>query len=209
MLAMSQLVNTSFLSQCEFFFYHIFNCRRFDIKWTASKAEGSFSDARGDIIISDDFVTVNSASAAFDLYMKVQTSYSDNFSLKREEFYAPRAIPFTVSGVEFDLHMRGFEFFSLVTPYTLDFPRPLILKATGRIKFQGKILKPSTTVIEQNFDKNKQHVQMLEKGSADSLVGEVSISGLKLNQLMLAPQMSGSLSVSPESIKVMDKLFPS
>ncbi|KAL5144978.1 hypothetical protein HKD37_06G015148 [Glycine soja] len=175
---------------------------RFDIKWTASKAEGSFSDARGDIIISDDFVTVNSASAAFDLYMKVQTSYSDNFSLKREEFYAPRAIPFTVSGVEFDLHMRGFEFFSLVTPYTLDFPRPLILKATGRIKFQGKILKPSTTVIEQNFDKNKQHVQMLEKGSADSLVGEVSISGLKLNQLMLAPQMSGSLSVSPESIKL-------
>ncbi|RDX99770.1 hypothetical protein CR513_17133, partial [Mucuna pruriens] len=175
---------------------------RFDIKWTAPTAEGSFSDARGDIIISHDFIMVNSTSAAFDLYMKVQTSYSNDFSLKREEFYAPRAIPFTVDGAEFDLRMREFEFFSLVTTYTLDFPRPLILKATGRIKFQGKVLKPSTTIIEQNFDKNKQHVQMLEKGIADSLVGEVSISGLKLNQLMLAPQSSGLLSVSPECIKL-------
>lgn len=141
--------------------------------------------------------------------MKVQTSYADDFSLKREEFYAPRAIPFTVDGVELDLHMRGFEFFSLVSTYTLDFPRPLLLKATGRIKFQGKVLKPSSTIIEQNFDKNRQHVQMLEKGSADSLVGEVSISGLKLNQLMLAPQLSGLLRVSPECIKVMNKTFHS
>ncbi|XP_028228089.1 uncharacterized protein LOC114409015 [Glycine soja] len=175
---------------------------RFDIKWTAPTAEGPFSKSQGDIIISHDFITVNSASAALDLYMKVQTSFSDNFSSKREEFYAPRASLFTVGGVEFDLHMRGFEFFSLVTPYTLDFPRALILKATGRIKFQGKVLRPSTTIIEHNFDKNKQHVQMLEKGSAASLVGEVSISGLKLNQLMLAPQMSGSLSVSPDCIKL-------
>ncbi|KAK7410301.1 hypothetical protein VNO78_00981 [Psophocarpus tetragonolobus] len=173
---------------------------RFDIKWTALTAEGSFSDTRGDIIISHDFVSVNSTSAAFDLYMKVQTSHSDNFSLKREEFYAPRAIPF--DEVEFDLCMRGFEFLSLVTPYTLDFPRPLNLKATGRVKFQGKVLKPCSTSIEQSFDENKKHVQMLKKGSADSLVGEVSISDLKLNQLMLAPQLFGSLSVSPEYIKL-------
>ncbi|XP_019414960.1 PREDICTED: uncharacterized protein LOC109326680 isoform X1 [Lupinus angustifolius] len=175
---------------------------RFDIKWTAPAAEGSFSDARGDIIISHDFITVDSASSAFDLYMKVQTSYSDDFSLKREDFYAPRAIPFTVDGVELDLHMRGFEFFSLVSTYTLDFPRPLLLKSTGRIKFQGKVLKPSSTVVEQNSEKNRQHVQMLDQVSADSLVGEVSISGLKLNQLMLAPQLSGLLRVSPEGIKL-------
>ncbi|KAJ1420172.1 hypothetical protein SESBI_14613 [Sesbania bispinosa] len=150
---------------------------RFDIKWTAPTAEGSFSGARGDIIISHDFITVNSASAALDLYMKARTSYSDDFSLEREEFHAPRAIPFTVDGVEFDLHMRGFEFFSLVTTYTLDFPRPLLLKATGRIKFQGKVLEPSCTMMERNFDKNRQLLQMLEKGSADSLVGELDASG--------------------------------
>ncbi|KAK7351417.1 hypothetical protein VNO77_10862 [Canavalia gladiata] len=175
---------------------------RFDIKWTAPTAEGSFSDVRGDIIISHNFITVNSASPAFDLYMKLKTPYSDNFSLKREEFYAPKAIPLIIDGLELDLHMHGFEFFSLVTTYTLYFPRPLLLKATGRIKFQGKVLEPTTTIIGENFDKKKQHVQMLEKGSEDSLVGEVSISGLKLNQLMLAPQLSGLLRISPEGIKL-------
>ncbi|KAI5403590.1 protein TIC236, chloroplastic [Lathyrus oleraceus] len=146
---------------------------KLDIKWTAPSAEGSFSDARGDIIISHDFISVNSASAAFDLYMKVQTS--------SEEFCAPKVIPFTVGKIEFDLNMHEFEFFRLVTTYTLDFPRPLLLKASGRVKFQGKLL---------------------EKGSSDCLVGEVSISGLKLNQLLLAPQLSGLLRVSPECIKL-------
>ncbi|XP_061359585.1 protein TIC236, chloroplastic-like isoform X2 [Gastrolobium bilobum] len=175
---------------------------RFDIKWTAPTAEGSLSDARGDIIISHDFITVNSASAAFDLYMRVQTSYPDDFSFNREEFYAPRAIPFTIDGIELVLRMCGFEFFNLVSTYTADSPRPLHLKATGRIKFQGKVLKPSGNISEQNFEKNRQHEQMLEKGIIDSLVGEVSISGLKLNQLMLAPQLYGLLRVSPEHIKL-------
>ncbi|XP_015939698.1 protein TIC236, chloroplastic isoform X1 [Arachis duranensis] len=175
---------------------------RFDIKWTAPKAVGSFSDARGDIIISHDFITVNSASAAFDLYMKVLTSYSDDFAVKRDEFNAPRDIPFTVDGIELDLRMRGFEFFSLVSTYTLDFPRPLVLKSTGRIKFHGKVLKPNSNVIGQNFENNRHDVMMLEKGSADSLVGDISISDLKLNQLMLAPQLSGQLRVSSDCIKL-------
>ncbi|KAK7384787.1 hypothetical protein VNO78_30489 [Psophocarpus tetragonolobus] len=175
---------------------------RFDIKWTAPTAEGSFNDARGDIIISRDFITVNSASAAFDLYMRVQTSYPDDFHQRREDFNIPRAIPFTIDGVELDLRMRGFEFFSLVSGYAMDSPRPLHLKAAGRIKFQGKVLKPNGNISEQNFEMTRQHEQMLERGIADSLVGEVGISGLKLNQLMLAPQLSGLLSVSPGRIKL-------
>ncbi|KAI9097788.1 hypothetical protein K1719_025559 [Acacia pycnantha] len=174
---------------------------RFDIRWTAAKAEGSFSNARGDIIISHESITVNSSSAGFDLYMRVQTSYIDDFPLKREEFYATKTIPFTIDGVELDLRMHGFEFFNLVSPYTFDSLRPLHLKATGRIKFQGKVLKPSTGDKEQKFEDRHQE-QMLEKGSADGLVGEVSISGLKLNQLMLAPQLFGLLRVSPECIKL-------
>ncbi|CAL5206377.1 unnamed protein product [Lathyrus oleraceus] len=175
---------------------------RFDIKWTAPTAEGSFGDARGDIIISHDFISLNSSSAAFDLCTRVQTSYLDDLSVKEGDLYAPRAIPFTIDGVEMDLRMRGFEFFNLVSAYTMDSPRPLRLKATGRIKFQGKVLKPSGSISEQNSEINRQHVQTLEKGSSDSLVGEVSISGLKLNQLMLAPQLSGLLRVSPERIKL-------
>ncbi|RYQ90039.1 hypothetical protein Ahy_B09g096350 isoform Q [Arachis hypogaea] len=194
-----------FLRSVVFCNFSLFYFRRFDIKWTAPKAVGSFSDARGDIIISHDFITVNSASAAFDLYMKVLTSYSDDFALKRDEFNASRDIPFTVDGIELDLRMRGFEFFSLVSTYTLDFPRPLVLKSTGRIKFHGKVLKPNSNVIGQNFENNRHDVPMLEKGSADSLVGDISISDLKLNQLMLAPQLSGQLRVSSDCIKVMNK----
>ncbi|XP_012571674.1 protein TIC236, chloroplastic-like isoform X2 [Cicer arietinum] len=173
-----------------------------DIKWTAPSAEGSFRDARGDIIISHDFVTFKSASAAFDLYVKVQTSYSDDFSLTRKEFCSPRTVPFTVDGIEFDLHMYEFEFFNLVTTYPLDIPRPLLLKATGRVKFQGKLLEPSCTMMEQNFDQNGQHLHILEIGSGDCVVGEVSISDFKLNQLMLAPNLSGLLRVSPKCIKL-------
>ncbi|CAI8599704.1 unnamed protein product [Vicia faba] len=175
---------------------------KLDIKWTAPSAEGSFSDARGNIVISHDFVSVNSASAAFDLYMKAQTTNSDDFSHTSEELCAPKVIPFICDKIELDLNMHEFEFFRLVTTYTLDFPRPLLLKATGRVKFQGKLLEPSYTVMEQNFDENGQHLHMLEKGSPDCLVGEVSISGLKLNQLVLAPQLSGSLRVSPKYIKL-------
>ncbi|KAG4965440.1 hypothetical protein JHK85_040415 [Glycine max] len=176
--------------------------KRFDIKWTAPIAEGSFNDARGDIIISHDYITVNSASAAFDLYMRVQTSYPDDFHHKTKDYNIARAIPFTIDGVELDLRMRGFEFFSLVSAYAMDSLRPLLLKASGRIKFQGKVLKPNGIISEQNFEMTRQHVQMLEKGIADSLFGEVSISGLKLNQLMLAPQLSGLLRLSPGRIKL-------
>jgi hypothetical protein len=138
------------------------------------------------------------------LYIKVRTSRSDDISLTREEF-CPKATPFTFDGIEFDLNMHGFEFFRLVTTYTLDFPKPLLLKATGRVKFQGKLLEPSCAMLEQNFDKDGELLHILENGSAYCLVGEVSISGLKLNQLMLAPQLSGLLRISPECIKVRNK----
>jgi hypothetical protein len=138
------------------------------------------------------------------LYIKVRTSRSDDISLTREEF-CPKATPFTFDGIEFDLNMHGFEFFRLVTTYTLDFPKPLLLKVTGRVKFQGKLLEPSCAMLEQNFDKNEELLHILENGSAYCLVGEVSISGLKLNQLMLAPQLSGLLRISPECIKVRNK----
>lgn len=177
---------------------------RFDIKWIAPKAEGSFSDARGDILISHDYITVNSSSAAFELTSKIQTSYLDEYWLSRIECGAKSVMPFIVDGLELDLRMRGFEFFSLISSYPFDSPRPTHLKATGRIKFQGNVLKPSSSTNEHNFgfEKNNQLVEMSDKGKTDGLVGEVLISGLKLNQLMLAPQLVGQLSISRECIKL-------
>ncbi|KAK8683432.1 hypothetical protein V6N13_039493 [Hibiscus sabdariffa] len=174
---------------------------RFDIKWTAPKAEGSLRDARGDIMISPDCITVNSSSVAFDLFTKVQTSYPEEYWLNKKEFNEKNAVPFIVEGVELDLRMRGFEFFNLVSSYTFDPPRPTHLKATGKIKFNGKVLKPSITR-EQGFCPDEQPEKVMDNRSKQSLVGELSVSGLRLNQLMLAPQLIGQLSISQDSIKL-------
>ncbi|KAI4376157.1 hypothetical protein MLD38_013947 [Melastoma candidum] len=175
---------------------------RFDIKWTAPKAEGSFNDARGDIIISHDYITVNSSSADFDLHWKILTSYPEDYWLDKSDVKVLRSIPFTFEGLELDLRMRGFEFLSSVSSYPFDSPRPVHLKATGRIRFHGE-------VIEANLPDNQpirvDAVPDLVAAAAEStrsLVGDVSISGLKLNQLTLAPQLAGPLKISKEYIKL-------
>ncbi|PPD79502.1 hypothetical protein GOBAR_DD23563 [Gossypium barbadense] len=183
------------------FIHNPFEHRRFDIKWTAPKAEGSLSDARGDIMISPDCITVNSSSVAFDLFTKVQTSYPEEYWLNRKKFSEKIAVPFIVEGVELDLRMRGFEFFNLVSSYTFDTPRPTHLKATGKIKFHGKVVKPSISS-EQDFCPDGQPEKMMDNRSKQSLVGDLSVSGLRLNQLMLAPQLVGQLSISRDSIKL-------
>lgn len=188
--------------------FRYFEYRRFDIKWIAPKAEGSFSDARGDIMISHDCITVSSSSVAFELYTEVQTSYPEEHWVHQKDSDIRDRIPFTVEGVDLDLRMRGFEFFSLVS-YPFDSPRPTHLKATGKIKFQGKVLKPFSQSTEQNFgsEEETQHEKFTIKENKQCLVGEVSVSGLKLNQLMLAPQLVGSLSISRDSVKVTPKVL--
>ncbi|XP_022755273.1 uncharacterized protein LOC111303345 isoform X9 [Durio zibethinus] len=174
---------------------------RFDIKWIAPKAEGSFSDARGDIMISNDCITVNSSSVAFDLFAKVQTSYPEEYWLNRKEFNEKITVPFIVEGVELDLRLHGFEFFNLVSSYTFDSLRPTYLKATGKIKFHGKVLKPCIAN-EEEFGSEGQPEKMTDNRNKQSLVGDLSVSGLRLNQLMLAPQLVGQLSISQDSVKI-------
>lgn len=177
-------------------FYLNFGCRRFDIKWAAPKADGSLTDARGDIVISHDNIIVNSSSVAFDLYTKLDTSYRDQ-CLSDQDFTQGETMPFVVEGLDLDLRMRNFEFFSLVPSYPFDSPRPTHLKATGRIKFMGKIKRHSTT---DDGDVDSENCE--DAAAVSSLVGEISISSLKLNQLILAPQLAGRLSVSRDHVKV-------
>ena len=92
--------------------------------------------------------------------------------------------------------------FSLGSTLSFDYPKPLHLKTTGKIKFQGRVSKPGTGATEQTSVKKGHQVLVLEARSEESLVGEVVISGFKLNQLMLAPQLSGFLRISPKHIKV-------
>lgn len=179
----------------------MYGCRRFDIKWTAPKAEGSLSDARGDVIISHDHICVNSSSAAFELYTKVLTSYPEENWLHWRECKKVVSMPFSVEGVELDLRMRNFEFFNLVSSYTFDSLRPIHLKATGKIKFQGKVNKSSHSQVSQS-DTNLEITPEEGDGDEKSISGDISISGLKLNQLMLAPQLAGVLNITSKGMKV-------
>lgn len=177
---------------------HIYNYRRFDIKWTAPKAEGSLMDARGDMIISHDYITVNSSSVAFELYTKFLTKYPHEYLLDQGDCEANVGMPVSVEGVELDLRMRGFEFFSSSVPsFAFDSLRPIHLKATGRVKFQGKV-----TNSEQVLHFEENHRPMEGGNDSPTLSGDASISGLKLNQLMVAPQLAGVLSISHLGIKV-------
>lgn len=176
---------------------------RFDIKWAAPKAEDSFSDARGDIVISHDYITVNSSSVAFELHTKVQTSYPVDYWRHKEVKDIKRTVPLVVEGVDLDLRMQGFEFASLILSNAFDSPRPLHLKATGRIKFQGKVVKTINDTDDKVFGYQKNMVDppMINNDIA-RLVGDVSLSGLKFNQLLLAPQLAGSLCISGEAVKL-------
>lgn len=148
-------------------------------------------------MISHDNIIVNSSSVAFDLYTKLDTSYRDQCLSHQDFTQGETVMPFVVEGLDLDLRMRNFEFFSLVPSYPFDSPRPTHLKATGRIKFMGKIKRHSTT------DDGDAELEKSEDAAAvSSLVGEISISSLKLNQLILAPQLAGRLSVSRDHVKV-------
>ncbi|TVU21519.1 hypothetical protein EJB05_31159, partial [Eragrostis curvula] len=174
---------------------------KFDIKWAAPNAEDSFSDARGNIVIAHDYIMVNSSSVAFDLNTRVQTSYIDDYLQNKEIYQMKKIMPLIVEGVDLDLRMRGFEFAHIASSIPFDSPRPLHLKASGRLKFQGKVVKPSN-IVDDKIDGVTQNTVDQDKLVADvsKLVGDISLSGIKLNQLMLAPQSTGSLSISQDSV---------
>uniref|UniRef100_A0A6V7QQ20 Translocation and assembly module TamB C-terminal domain-containing protein n=1 Tax=Ananas comosus var. bracteatus TaxID=296719 RepID=A0A6V7QQ20_ANACO len=175
----------------------------FDIKWAAPNAEDSFTDARGNIIISHDYIAITSSSVAFDLYGQIQTAYPRDYWLHSDIKDIKRTMPLFIEGVDLDLRMRGFEFASFITSSPFDSPRPLHLKATGKIKFQGKIFKSLNNIDEKlySFVKNSLEHNMVDN-DVPRLIGEISLSGIKLNQLMLAPQLSGFLSLGHNGLKL-------
>ncbi|XP_062194622.1 protein SUBSTANDARD STARCH GRAIN 4, chloroplastic-like isoform X1 [Phragmites australis] len=174
---------------------------KFDIKWAAPNAEDSFSDARGSIVIAHDYIMVNSSSVAFDLNTRVQTSYIDDYLLNKDTYQMKKIMPLIVEGVDLDLRMRGFEFAHIASSIPFDSPRPLHLKASGRVKFQGKVMK-SINIVDGKMNGILQNIIDQNKLETDvsRLVGNISLSGIKLNQLMLSPQSTGSLSISRDSM---------
>lgn len=176
---------------------------RFDIKWAAPRAEDSFSDARGEIIIAHDFINIKSSSVAFDLYMKIKTSYLEGCWQIGHSRH-PELVPLIVEGLDMDLKLRGFDISTLLFINRFDSLKPVHLKATGRIKFQGKVETSDLVLKEQKIETGAgmQQSQIVDDKEYKCLVGDISLSGIKLNQLILAPQLLGSLSMSKQKIKL-------
>lgn len=112
-------------------------------------------------------------------------------------------MPLIVEGVDLNLRLRDFELANFIFSSTFDSPRTLHLKATGKFKFQGKVVKTSEGIDDDIIDcKGNGSEQQIVDGDIPSLVGDVSFSGISLNQLMLAPQLTGSLCISHGAVKV-------
>ncbi|KAF3780354.1 hypothetical protein EJ110_NYTH39403 [Nymphaea thermarum] len=179
---------------------------RFDIKWAAPNAEESFNDARGDIIIAHEHITVSSSSAAFEIYLKLLTSYPNELLVdQRRPEHLKNPAPPVIDGVELDLRLRGFDIVNLVSSDLFGTPKPLHVKATGRIKLQGLVTRSPNAVdgkgaLGSKRNMNGTHV-VAEQGPS-VLIGDVLLSGIRLNQLMIAPHLVGSVNVSQDNMKL-------
>ncbi|CAM6097615.1 unnamed protein product [Calypogeia fissa] len=178
----------------------------FDIKWDTPEAQGSFDGAHGDVHISREAISLNSSACTYDLSTKIHTLYPPILRTEVRTFEYKPAPPPVVEGLDLDLKLRGFDVVGLVPPSSslADLSH---MKVTGKVKFNGQVPKPRPKVVSDG-EESVQTKEELKSSVAPSgneisgLVGEVSLSGLKLNQLLVAPHLTGSLEVSPSSFKV-------
>ncbi|CAN6442192.1 unnamed protein product [Victoria cruziana] len=179
---------------------------RFDIKWAAPNAEDSFNDARGDIIIAHEHITVSSSSAAFEVYLKLLTSYPYELLVdQKRPQHLKNSVPPVIDGVELDLRLRGFDFFNLVSSDVFGTPKPLHVKATGRIKLQGIVTRSPKADDGKGAlgsKRNMNGTHMFTDQEASVLTGDVLLSGIRINQLMIAPHLVGSVNVSQDNMKL-------
>lgn len=172
-------------------------CRIFDVKWEIPKAQGSLDGAHGEISVSREAFTVNASAFAFDLFTRIHTKYPP-ISRRKPEDWRPPVSP-AIEGLDLDVRLRGFDMMSLspssILPSSIS-PGGAHMKVTGKMKFQGRV--PQNSSAESPFcdglpDNGTQHTR---------LVGDVTLSGIKLNQLLVAPHLTGSMDMSPDRFKV-------
>ncbi|KAH9324119.1 hypothetical protein KI387_004297 [Taxus chinensis] len=176
---------------------------RYDIKWTAPKAEGSFTDARGEIIISHEAITISSSSTTFDLLTKIQIACPNLHDSEKEISGLIPAVSSDILSVTADLRLQGFNILGSTPFGSIGSSKPMHMKLTGRTKFEGRVVKSSNSSVDENVAW-KEFSSPDECGGmkASGLVGEVHLSGIRLNQLLVAPQLVGSLDISPQSFKL-------
>ncbi|MCO5581693.1 hypothetical protein L7F22_035582 [Adiantum nelumboides] len=177
----------------------------FDIKWNAPEAKGAFNGVRGDINISHDAIAINSSAYAFDMSAKIQTAYPPVSSERSKKSLDLGPSPPEIEGLDVDLRMRGFDCLGLVSPNLCGTAIPsttegIHAKLTGRAKFQGRVVKLSQNL--QPMDSSRNQKIETANQQVSGVTGEILLSGLKLNQFLVAPHLSGSMDVFPTKFRL-------
>ena len=174
--------------------------RVFDIKWATPEAQGAFYEGHGDVHISREAIILHSLASSFNLTTRVHTLYPPIVRKQGPRIlqFKPAAMPI-VTGLDVDMRLNGFDLMGvhpLCFGETFSPPQSMHMKLFGKIKFNGRV--PDLKTASQ---KSLQSESPLER-KLTSMIGEVSLMGLKLNQFMVAANLTGSLDVSPTSLKV-------
>ena len=118
-----------------------------------------------------------------------------------------RPSPPEIEGLDFDVRMRGFDFLGLISPNLSGTPLSITsegvhTKLTGRAKFQGRVVKSE----KGSGILSREKPMKVETNSKEvsGVTGEILLSGLKLNQLLVAPHLSGNMEIFPTKFKVMN-----
>ncbi|KAI5082263.1 hypothetical protein GOP47_0002006 [Adiantum capillus-veneris] len=177
----------------------------FDIKWNAPEAKGAFNGVRGDINISHDAIAINSSAYTFDLSAKIHTAYPTATFERRVKSLDLGPSPPDIEGLDVDLRMRGFDCLGLVSPNLSGIAIPsategIHTKLTGRAKFQGRVVKLSENVEIMESSRNQKIEAANQQGSG--VTGEILLSGMKLNQFLVAPHLSGSMDIFPTKFRL-------
>lgn len=177
----------------------------FDIKWNAPDAKGAFSGVRGDINISHEAIAINSSAFTFDLSAKIHTAYRHILRARDRSLSELRPSPPEIEGLDFDVRMRGFDFLGLISSNLSGTPLSFTsegvhTKLTGRAKFQGRVVKSEEGL--GNLSREKPMKVETKSQQVSGVIGEILLSGLKLNQLLVAPHLSGNMEIFPTKFKV-------
>lgn len=172
----------------------------FDIKWATPEAQGAFYEGHGDVHISREAIILHSLASSFNLTAKVHTSYPPIVQKRgpRIPQFKPAAMP-TVTGLDVDMRLNGFDLMGvhpLCFGETFSPPQSMHMKVFGKVKFNG--LVPDTKTVSHESLRSESPPER----NLTSMIGEVSLVGLKLNQFMVAPNLTGSLDISPSSLKL-------
>ncbi|KAK9840821.1 hypothetical protein WJX81_007219 [Elliptochloris bilobata] len=100
-----------------------------------------------------------------------------------------------LEGADLDVNMRALDVLPLLAPERGALAGPQRLKLNGRAKFSGRLAAPATETGVTPTDK------AAEKPGA-SFAGALTLENLRINQLKLARNLTGSLEVSRSSLQI-------